>query len=595
VINAKNIVKRTPMSKLSYESIFEQSGIAIYIIGRDGKFIQVNRSVAGLLDYSLEQLLKMNISEICVSSTNWEKLQEIADKEYFARNDHFILRKKDGTEIITIITASVLIDENQDVLGYHGIILDSTVSEKEVAALKHSEERFRQLSDAAFEGIMFHENFIILDCNQAYAKLYGYKRHEMIGKSLMELVPQRYHDHLRNKITSKYQGFDYIPNIKKDGTEFMIEANIRVINYQGKDINVTVSRDVTERLRMENELRGSEEKLRIMFESIVEGVIVYDLHGQISQANDAIAQLYGFQNKEELIGRNALNLIAEQDHTRANYNVKMRAQNFIKHSAEYICVRKDGTEFNAEWSISVMKNKDGNPVGMVAVIRDITERKKEELNMQFYLSEITKAHEEERRRLACELHDETIQSLIALTYDIEAINKAKNNLSHGTVEQLESLQNKAIEIVNDVRRFSHELRPSVLDKLGLVAALDLLVKEIKVKKINAHFERTGVIRRFSSDMEIALFRITQEALRNVWKHSQATDCFVAIHFAPHEIKLKITDNGQGFDLPEDQNELASKGKLGLIGMRERTTLVGGQFSLISHHEKGTTIIIEMKA
>jgi len=585
--------------KAKHRSLFELSGDAIYISDRHGRFTYLNKSAAGILGYTVEELLEMKASSIYADPAAWESLMKLAQKNTYARDDSIRLKNKGGVEIVCMMTATVRAGSDGRILGYQGSIHDMTEHEQKGIALRESEERFRQLSDASFEGILIHENGDVLFCNRAYARMIGYAPEEMTGKPVLDFVAPEDRNYVLEKTRIAYQyGFARIGQVigmRRNGTKFTCETSARITYYEGRKVLVVTVQDISDRTRMEKELRESEEKLRIMFESIIEGVIVYDVDGLILQLNDATVRLHGFQCKEELIGRDILNLIAAKDHARAKRNMKMRLQAKALHNIEYVCLKKDGSEFSADWGIGLIRDKSRNPVGHVAVIRDVTERKRAELNKQFYISEITKAHEEERRRLARELHDETVQSLIALSLDIEAINKAKALLPVKTVEQLKSLQNKTNLVVDEVRSLSHKLRPSTLDKLGLVPAIELLVDELVEKKIKARFETIGRERRLPPDTEVALFRITQEALRNVLKHSQATASIVEVCFIPRGVRLTIEDNGRGFDVTKEDNRLAGRGKLGLIGMKERAALIGGVFSIESQSGKGTTVTVEVKS
>ncbi|MFC2001342.1 sensor histidine kinase, partial [Chloroflexota bacterium] len=222
-------------------------------------------------------------------------------------------------------------------------------------------------------------------------------------------------------------------------------------------------------------------------------------------------------------------------------------------------------------------------------------RKRLRENMQFYISEVTKAQEEERRRIARELHDETVQSLASLVLDIEAMSKDESRLSKESILRLEQLKDKTRSIMKEVRRYSHELRPDILDKLGLIPALELLTAELnKERMIKAGIEVIGSEQRLSSEAELVLFRITQEAVRNVWRHSQAKEAVVRVEFKPNKVKLTVTDNGTGFKVPGELVQFASEGKLGLCGMQERIRLLGGRLSVESQSGKGTTITAEIE-
>jgi len=225
-------------------------------------------------------------------------------------------------------------------------------------------------------------------------------------------------------------------------------------------------------------------------------------------------------------------------------------------------------------------------------MEDVNEHHQMSEEMQFYVMEIARAREEERKHIAHELHDGIVQDLATLSLDIEAIIRANNELPQKTSKSLKQLQASVYSIMEQVRRFSYELRPDILDRLGLVPALEVLTDELG-KELNARFVTTGAIRRLPPNTELALFRIAQEALRNVRKHARATETVVKVDFVDHKVYLSVSDNGRGFEVPDDMDAVVRGNKLGLLGMRERALLLGGSFSLQSQPGKGTRLRIEV--
>ncbi len=214
-------------------------------------------------------------------------------------------------------------------------------------------------------------------------------------------------------------------------------------------------------------------------------------------------------------------------------------------------------------------------------------------NMRFYARQITRAQEDERKRIARELHDETAQALIDLSRRLD--NLAQHaQMSESAQERLEELQELIDEILQGVRRFSRDLRPSVLDDLGLLPALEGLMADIREgngteTELRVHGDR----RRLPPEAELVLFRIVQEALNNAKRHSQASRVVTTVEFDETRIRITVEDNGQGFEVPERTGDLVSSGKLGLIGMHERAQLLGGTLTLRSELGKGTTVIVDV--
>jgi signal transduction histidine kinase len=205
-----------------------------------------------------------------------------------------------------------------------------------------------------------------------------------------------------------------------------------------------------------------------------------------------------------------------------------------------------------------------------------------------YIGAITSAQEDERLRLARELHDDTIQSIIALKQRVQlAQTSVKDQASRRTLGELETLSEQTIE---NLRRMTRALRPIYLEDLGLVTALEMLVHETSQNNaINIEFQKTGEEQRLSHEVELALYRIAQEALSNVVRHSNAKQASLQIIFNKGEVQLEINDNGIGFVMPKSPTDFAPNGHFGLLGIRERADLIGARLEVESAPENGTRL------
>jgi len=212
-------------------------------------------------------------------------------------------------------------------------------------------------------------------------------------------------------------------------------------------------------------------------------------------------------------------------------------------------------------------------------------------NMRFYVRQITQAQENERRRIARELHDDTIQSLVVLSRRLEAIATSHEQLPETTPQRAREIQGLVDNMIQRVRRFSQGLRPSTLDDLGLLPTLEELIADLNRTGLQAELRVTGRKRRLASEAELTFFRIAQEASNNVKKHAQATEVVTTVELTDSTIRMTIQDNGKGFKAPTPINRLAASGKLGIIGMYERVRLLGGTLVVESEPNQGTTVIV----
>jgi len=242
---------------------------------------------------------------------------------------------------------------------------------------------------------------------------------------------------------------------------------------------------------------------------------------------------------------------------------------------------------------SPIRNKRGRITGAIETLEIITERKKAEENLRYYLQEITKAQEEERKRIARELHDSSAQNLIALLHQLENLLTDKTKLPVKEAKALWGFYEQIRDTLQEVRRFSRDLRPSILDDLGLLPALEWVTEDLKnTYWVDVDLKVLGSERRLFPETELLLFRIVQEALRNIAKHAKATKAEVEIRFDEDKIAVTVRDNGRGFEPPENLGALTPTGKLGLAGMQERVQLLGGTVRLESEPGKGTRLSVE---
>ncbi|MCA9872876.1 MAG: hypothetical protein KC441_04460 [Anaerolineales bacterium] len=213
-------------------------------------------------------------------------------------------------------------------------------------------------------------------------------------------------------------------------------------------------------------------------------------------------------------------------------------------------------------------------------------------SLRGYLGAVTTGQEEERRRLARDLHDDTIQSLIALNQQIQLVQMSV--VDDVSAARLATMQQMSEQIVADLRRLTRDLRPIYLEDLGLIPALEMLARDMsQTMEVPVLFEATGRKRRLAPDVELALYRIAQEALSNVARHAQAKRAELCIAFTDKEVCLTIHDDGQGFVVPESPAEMAPTGHFGLLGVQERAEAIGAWLQIESAPGQGTCLQVSL--
>lgn len=210
----------------------------------------------------------------------------------------------------------------------------------------------------------------------------------------------------------------------------------------------------------------------------------------------------------------------------------------------------------------------------------------EQAQLRTYVQEVTLAQEAERARLARDLHDDIAQRLVVLVRHLDAVGGGEDE------GRLERARASASAALAEVRRTSRDLRPTMLDDLGLGPALEWLADDLERRRgIATTAAMRGLRHRLGATVELALFRIAQEALRNVERHASAMRADIEVDVGDRAVTLAVHDDGCGFDVPDDLRVLARQGRLGVLGMQERAELVGGALELDSHPDRGTTLVV----
>jgi PAS domain S-box-containing protein len=362
----------------------------------------------------------------------------------------------------------------------------------------------------------------------------------------------------------------------------------------GNQIGVAIenARLYEEEHEVAEQLRASEERYRTLFQNAHDAIWVHDMDGNIVSANAAVARLTGYEVKE-LCQMNVKSFLSDESLNLAkDIRTKLLSGEPVIEPYEQKLINKEGNEAILKLTTNLVE-VEGKPVGFQNIARDVSREKVMQESLRFHLGQITMAQEEERKRIARELHDETIQSLVVLARQLDDVISISGDLSFDKRRLLENLHKQLNDIMADVRRMIQDLRPPTLDRLGLMPALESLASNIgKRSGMNIEVTVRGISRRFSPEIELVLFRVAQEALSNALKHSQATEAQVTVEFADRIIRVTVRDNGCGFSLPETTGDLVKQGRLGLAGMQERIQLVGGSFKMESEPGAGTIVIIE---
>jgi PAS domain S-box-containing protein len=345
---------------------------------------------------------------------------------------------------------------------------------------------------------------------------------------------------------------------------------------------------ISERKRAEEALRESEERYRELFENARDAIYVHDLHGNYTSINRAAESLSGYK-REEILGRNFAEFIAQEhiDQARDCLFAKLARSGETTYEVEVIA--KDGRRVPVEVSSRAIY-ENGIIVGVQGTARDITERKQTQDTLRMFSRQLIEAQEDERRRIARDLHDQIGQTLTAVKMNLHTIQGlcATPEATPRIKDNIDAVD-EALRLVRDL---SVDLRPPLLDDLGLATALCWYVDrysqrvgvatEIKIELPNQN-------ERFSRELETACFRIAQEALTNVVRHARAKLVSLRLTRKETVLEMEVQDDGVGFDLAALRRRAPRAATLGLLGMQERAHAAGGEVEIHSTISKGTRI------
>ncbi len=448
-------------------------------------------------------------------------------------------------------------------------------------ALRSNEERYRKLFDSA-KDIIFTLDLQgnITSINQAGMEISGTPNSETPSINIAQILAPEYWELAREIVNrrelSRGSTTHEAEILSQDGRRLTMEVSAQLIRQDGKPVGIQgIARDVTERKRADEKFQG-------LLEAAPDAMVVVDEEGKIVLVNAQVESTFGYA-RNELLGESVEMLVPDRYRRR---HAKHRAQYLASPrkrpmgvGTDLFGVRKDGVQFPVEVSLSPLETEEG--LLITSTIRDITDRKRTEEALQ----QMNEVLEQEASRIAHALHDEAGQLLASVHI---AIGEIAESVPRSAREQLLHVKLLLDEIEEQLRRFSHELRPTILDDLGLKPALDFLVRGFQGRTGIQVAMEYDVNKRLSPQVETAIYRVVQEALTNAARHAKASHVKIRITQSDGMIRGSIRDDGIGFDLTTLSTNKGRPG-IGLTGMRARMDAVGGRLSFESRPGQGTSI------
>ncbi len=415
------------------------------------------------------------------------------------------------------------------------------------------------------------------------------------GDNIFDLIPHESDEPIRKSFQKVFNGekVEYELHLNAEEPAKWVLVNYKpVLDYDGTVIGAYIdTKDITERKKAEIELKKSEERYRSLIEQASDFIMITDQKGNFLDANTSFFKTFGF-TKDELSSINISKVIDPEQlkNDPVRFDLLLLGQSVLR---ERKMRQKDGTIIEVEANVKMLP--DGR---ILAIARDITERKrsKDELEQSYkairQLTEhIQNIREIERTHIAREIHDELGQQLTVLKMDVSwIINELALPDDNSIKQKLQSLIALLDNTLSSVRRISSELRPSLLDDMGLVTAMQWHLKEFEKRSaIRTLFEKPQEEISLPDNIKTGLYRIFQESLTNVARHANAKRIDVSLQLINGELILQIEDDGRGFN----KEEAVNKNTLGILGMEERSFMMGGHYMVSTEPGKGTLITVSV--
>jgi PAS domain S-box-containing protein len=361
-----------------------------------------------------------------------------------------------------------------------------------------------------------------------------------------------------------------------------------------------LEKDAIEYRQVENILRENGEKYKELAELLPQTLFEIDLTGNLSFSNPNSPQSFGYAQGVFDKGLNAMELFVPEDRDRFSANKKRTLRGNNTGGSEYTMLRKDGSTFPVVIYSNPM-SRDGKSVGLKGIIIDISEVKKKDMmlreserKLRLLSSHLLTVQERERRRISMELHDEVGQSLTVLKLQIRSIKNKLNNSQTDLKEDCVEVLKYVDKTIENVRRFSRDFGSSILEDMGLCAALRWLAEDFeKHSNINISFDIEKIDNLFPRESQIIIYRIFQEAITNIDKHAHADHLSIVIMKKKNNVSFQIVDDGKGFEKKQIDTRGSDVIGLGLTAMDERAKMLGGTLRIFSRKQRGTRITLNV--
>lgn len=442
------------------------------------------------------------------------------------------------------------------------------------------------------------ETFTFLAVNDAAIRHYGYSRDEFLAMTIKDIRPPEDIPQLIEFMKAPYEDRTQMVTVRhrtKDGRSLDVEVYVQQVMWAGRHAELAQVRDATELKRAQRRLEERSAYLNALIENSPVAIVALDSQERLTLCNPAFERLFQYQ-ESELVGTRACEFIVPAELTQEAGEITQRVLGGDTVHVLTRRQRRDRTLVYVEL-YGVPLTVGGTQLGIFWLYQDVSDRTRAEQTLRSLSGRLLQLQDEERRRMARDLHDAVGQSLTALSANLAVINNSFTTLDQKARKALLECLNLAEQTCKEIRTLSYLLHPPMLDEEGLATALDLYVEGFAERSgIHVQVELDPGLGRLSQELETTLFRIVQEALTNVHRHSGSVTADVRLARAPSGLIVEVVDRGRGIqsEILERVRRRGAGLGVGINGMRERVVQLGGQFEIDSGAQ-GTTIRVTLPA
>ena len=468
----------------------------------------------------------------------------------------------------------------------------ASIARQKSKDVREAEERYRSIVELAPDAIgVSDDQGRILFVNSALVRLVGAAdASELIGRRTLDLIHPDYRQSRENRMADLASGkpapWMEVKWVRFDGSAIDVETAGVAVRKGGRLLFQGFIRDLTERRKAEAKIEESRLRMQALFDTALDAILFLDSSGRYVEANPAASELLGYTHEEILMMKLGDFTPPEEQERLAKSRDDVFQSGHL--SGDLTILRKDGMRREIEYRTVA----NVLPGYHATFMHDITRRKEAERSLRQLSARLLRLQDEERRRIARQLHDTTAQSLAALRMNLFRISSSPATSDRAVKETVDESIALTDQSIAEIRTLSYLLHPPFIDEAGLLPSLRWYVRGFERRTgITVTLDAPDDLERLPADLETAAFRIIQEALTNIQRHSGSTVAHIRLDKQPEGIRLEIEDKGRGMPehLRADEGALASAG-VGVAGMQERVRELGGRLEIRSH-DQGTTVTV----